>query len=88
MRGGRVPGLADLGVQAEVTDQLAPVREALDGADALAVVTEWLVYRNPDFQRIRTALREPVLIDGRNLYAPDRMRELGFRHATIGRGGL
>ena len=61
--------------------------EALDGADALAVVTEWLVYRNPDFQRIRTALREPVLIDGRNLYAPDRMRELGFRHATIGRGG-
>jgi UDPglucose 6-dehydrogenase len=61
--------------------------EVLDGADALAVVTEWLVYRNPDFDRIRTALREPVLIDGRNLYEPSRMRELGFRHATIGRGG-
>jgi UDPglucose 6-dehydrogenase len=59
----------------------------LQGADALAVVTEWLVYRNPDFERIRAALREPVLIDGRNLYEPARMRELGFRHATVGRGG-
>jgi UDPglucose 6-dehydrogenase len=58
----------------------------LDGADALVVVTEWLVYRNPDFARIRAALREPVLIDGRNLYDPSRMRELGFRHATVGRG--
>ena len=60
---------------------------ALDQADALAVVTEWLVYRNPDFERIRAALRQPVLIDGRNLYDPVRMRELGFRHATVGRGG-
>jgi UDPglucose 6-dehydrogenase len=59
---------------------------ALEGADALAVVTEWLEYRNPDFARIRGTLREPVLIDGRNLYDPARMRELGFRHATIGRG--
>jgi len=59
---------------------------ALEGADALAVVTEWLVYRNPDFDRIRTTLRHPVLVDGRNLYDPVRMRELGFRHATVGRG--
>src|SRR5690606_5010947 len=60
--------------------------DALEAADALVVVTEWLVYRNPDFVRIRAALREPVLVDGRNLYEPSRMRELGFRHATIGRG--
>lgn len=59
---------------------------ALDGADALAVVTEWLVYRNPDFPRIRAALRQPVIVDGRNLYDPARMQEMGFRHATIGRG--
>jgi UDPglucose 6-dehydrogenase len=59
---------------------------ALEGADALAVVTEWLVYRNPDFERISTTLRQPVLVDGRNLYDPVRMRELGFRHATVGRG--
>ncbi len=59
---------------------------ALDGADALVVVTEWLEYRNPDFDRIRAALHQPVVIDGRNLYAPARMAELGFQHATIGRG--
>lgn len=60
---------------------------ALEGADALAVVTEWLVYRNPDFARIRATLRQPVLIDGRNLYDPARMQELGFRHAAVGRKG-
>ena len=60
--------------------------QALEGADALAVVTEWLVYRNPDFARIKRTLRQPVLIDGRNLYEPARMRELGFQHATVGRG--
>ena len=59
---------------------------ALTGADALVVVTEWLVYRNPDFARIRAALREPVVVDARNLYDPARMAELGFRHAAIGRG--
>jgi UDPglucose 6-dehydrogenase len=59
---------------------------ALEGADALVVITEWLVYRNPDFDRIRAALREPVIVDARNLYEPSRMAELGFRHAAIGRG--
>lgn len=58
---------------------------ALDGADALCVMTEWLVYRNPDFSRIRSALSSPVVVDGRNLYEPSRMAALGFRHATIGR---
>lgn len=58
---------------------------ALDGADALCVMTEWLVYRNPDFARITATLSTPVLIDGRNLYEPARMTALGFRHATIGR---
>lgn len=60
--------------------------QALEGADALVVVTEWLEYRNPDFNRMRSLLNQPVLVDGRNLYEPSRMRELGFRHATIGRG--
>jgi UDPglucose 6-dehydrogenase len=61
--------------------------DALAGAAALAVVTEWLEYRNPDFHRVLSALSEAVVVDGRNLYAPDRMAALGFRHATIGRGG-
>jgi UDPglucose 6-dehydrogenase len=58
---------------------------ALDGADALIVVTDWHEYRHPDFPRIKSQLRRPVLIDGRNLYSSDRMRELGFTYSSIGR---
>jgi UDPglucose 6-dehydrogenase len=59
--------------------------DALPGADALLVLTEWQPYRRPDFERIRELLREPVVFDGRNLWEPDRMRERGFRYASIGR---
>jgi UDPglucose 6-dehydrogenase len=59
---------------------------AAHGADALALMTEWLVYRNPDFERVRRLLRRPLLIDGRNLYDPDRMATLGFEYHGIGRG--
>jgi len=58
---------------------------AVDGADALAIVTEWLVYRNPDFDRLKKLLRQPLVIDGRNLYDPARMRGLGFTYEGIGR---
>ena len=54
--------------------------------DALLVMTEWLVYRNPDFERVRKLVRRPLLIDGRNLYDPDRMAALGFEYHGIGRG--
>ena len=60
---------------------------AAHGADALLVMTEWLVYRNPDFERVRKLLRRPLLIDGRNLYDPSRMTALGFEYHGIGRGG-
>ena len=56
------------------------------GADALIVVTEWLVYRTPDFERVRRAMRRPLIIDGRNLYAPERVRALGFEYEGVGRG--
>ncbi|MBA2293271.1 MAG: UDP-glucose/GDP-mannose dehydrogenase family protein [Gemmatimonadales bacterium] len=59
--------------------------DALEGADALAVVTEWLVYRTPDFERMHTMLARKVLVDGRNLYEPGRLARLGFRYAGIGR---
>ena len=49
------------------------------------VVTEWLVYRNPDFARLRTEMAGPALVDGRNLYDATRMRALGFAYASIGR---
>jgi UDPglucose 6-dehydrogenase len=59
---------------------------AAHGADALLVMTEWLLYRNPDFDRVRKLLRRPLLIDGRNLYDPERMTALGFEYHGIGRG--
>jgi UDPglucose 6-dehydrogenase len=58
---------------------------AANGADALLIMTEWLVYRNPDFERVRKLLRRPLLIDGRNLYDPARMTALGFEYHGIGR---
>jgi UDPglucose 6-dehydrogenase len=58
---------------------------ALDGADALCVVTEWLVYRTPDFERIKAQMRHPAIVDGRNLYQPPRLARLGFQYAGIGR---
>jgi UDPglucose 6-dehydrogenase len=58
---------------------------AAHGADALVVATEWLVYRNPDFERLRGEMAGRVLIDGRNLYDAARMRALGFAYASIGR---
>jgi UDPglucose 6-dehydrogenase len=59
---------------------------AAHGADALLVMTEWLLYRNPDFERVRKLVRRSLLIDGRNLYDPDRMASLGFEYHGIGRG--
>ena len=59
---------------------------ALDGADALVVVTDWNEYRNPDFVRIKSTLKSPVVIDGRNLYDTRKMRSLGFTYESIGRG--
>ena len=61
------------------------VYDAVDGAAALAIVTEWLEYRNPDFERIKRALTRPVIVDGRNLYDPQRMARLGFIYESIGR---
>jgi len=61
--------------------------DAIEGADALIVVTEWLVYRNPDFERMKEVLRRPLVIDGRNLYEPARMAALGFEYHAIGRRG-
>ena len=58
---------------------------AIEGADALLVVTEWNEFRRPDFARIKKALRTPVLFDGRNVYDPPAMRELGFEYRGIGR---
>ena len=59
--------------------------EALNDADALAIVTEWKTFRAPDFAAVKAALKSPVVFDGRNLYEPEAMRELGFEYYPIGR---
>jgi len=58
---------------------------ALEGADALVVITEWKAFWSPDFDRIKRMLSEPVIFDGRNIYDPRDLAELGFRHEGIGR---
>lgn len=59
--------------------------DALKGADALILVTEWLDYREPDFFLIKKRLKNPVIFDGRNIYRPSKVRERGFQYFGIGR---
>jgi UDPglucose 6-dehydrogenase len=59
--------------------------DALTGADALLILTEWNEFRHPNFQRIRDALKQPVIFDGRNLYDPELMKALHFTYYSIGR---
>jgi UDPglucose 6-dehydrogenase len=59
--------------------------DALNGADALAVVTEWNEFREPDFAKMQSLMKAPVVFDGRNIYSPEHMRALGFTYFSIGR---
>ena len=59
--------------------------DALKGADGLAVITEWQEFREPDFQRMRSLMKTPVVFDGRNIYQPEQMKELGFTYYSVGR---
>jgi UDPglucose 6-dehydrogenase len=58
---------------------------ALEGADALAIVTEWQEFRSPDFEAIRARLKTPAIFDGRNLYDPEALRRLGLEYYSMGR---
>ncbi|MGB5346051.1 MAG: UDP binding domain-containing protein, partial [Woeseia sp.] len=62
-------------------------REVLDGADALAILTEWQEFRSPDFSYIKQKLKSPVIFDGRNLYDPAMLVSLGINYFAIGRSG-
>jgi len=59
--------------------------DALIGADALAIITEWNEFREPDFQKMQHLMRSSVVFDGRNIYSPEQMRTLGFTYFSIGR---
>ena len=67
---------------------LQPCRDAYhaaEGADALIIMTEWNLFRNLDFERLKTAMRIPVLLDLRNIYDPERVTAAGFTHVSVGR---
>ncbi|WP_271008706.1 UDP-glucose dehydrogenase family protein [Paucibacter sp. B51] len=64
----------------------ASAEAALEGADALLLITEWKEFRTPDFDGIQRALKQPVVFDGRNQWEPALMKTLGFEHFAIGRG--
>jgi UDPglucose 6-dehydrogenase len=59
--------------------------EALEAADALVIVTEWNDFRHPDFERMKKLLKRPLVIDGRNIYDPEKMQQFGFEYHSIGR---
>ena len=61
------------------------LESTLDNADALVIVTEWNVFRSPDFDRIKASLAAPIVFDGRNLYDPQRLAAMGFEYYGIGR---
>jgi UDPglucose 6-dehydrogenase len=72
------------GQEPRVTYGESPL-DAADGADALAIVTEWKEFRSPDFAGLRARLKQPVIFDGRNLYEPGELRRLAFEYYPIGR---
>jgi UDPglucose 6-dehydrogenase len=73
-----------LGTDARIEFAKSPA-DALSGADALAIVTEWKEFRSPDFEAIKGSLRHPVVFDGRNLYDPQHPRDAGLEYFPIGR---
>lgn len=62
--------------------------DAIEGADALLIMTEWPIFRTPDFERLAKSLKNKVIFDGRNLYEPNQMEELGFKYYSIGRRNI
>jgi UDPglucose 6-dehydrogenase len=62
--------------------------DAIIDADALIIVTEWSEFRNPDFNKIKSSLQQPVIFDGRNVYTLEKMKELGFYYQSMGRNTI
>jgi UDPglucose 6-dehydrogenase len=75
-------------VKAKLGDSIAfasSMMDAVKDADALLICTEWHAFRNPDFDKLKTTLKTPVIFDGRNIYNPKEMDSLGFSYYSIGR---
>ncbi|MDT8447117.1 MAG: UDP binding domain-containing protein, partial [bacterium] len=76
------PQFADIGDRVALTKTNY---EALEGADALVIITEWAEFRRPDLDLVKKALKLPLVFDGRNIYDPRKMTERGFEYYSIGR---
>jgi UDPglucose 6-dehydrogenase len=77
-------------IYGERSDLIAALRayQALEGADALVICTEWDEFRSPDFQRMKSLMKHPVVVDGRNLYEPEFMAKDGFHYYAVGRPSI
>jgi UDPglucose 6-dehydrogenase len=72
----------------QMIPELQPCRDtyhAAEGADALVIMTEWNVFRNLDFEKLKSVMRVPMLLDLRNVYDPERVAAAGFKHISVGR---
>jgi UDPglucose 6-dehydrogenase len=78
-----MPGSAE---QMPQISMCANAYEAVEGADAVVIGTPWNEFKQLDMERLRNALNQPVMIDGRNMYEPERMKRLGFNYRGVGRG--
>lgn len=76
---------ADQPAVLEAMSYVSTPMDAVKDADALLIVTEWKVYRSPDFTALKAALRSAIIFDGRNLYEPKEIRADGFEYEAIGR---
>ena len=81
-----MPGARKLLAGREGVTFAADAQAATEGADVLAIVTEWQEFRSPDFDHMKQALKQPAVFDGRNLYSPELMRRLGLSYYAVGRG--
>ena len=82
------PSIDGATVEAKLLDNVKMVKapeDALDQASALIIVTEWKAFRSPDFEILKQTMKNPIIFDGRNLYEPQTMKELGFEYQGIGR---
>jgi len=75
-------------VLGDVVQYAASPYEALEQADGLVIATEWNEFRTPDFDRIKAALKQPVIFDGRNLFDVKKLGERGFAYFSIGRPAI
>ena len=75
-------------VKSEIGDKIEYAKDqysCIEGADALLIATEWSVFRTPDFDKMKSLLKQPIIFDGRNLYGIEQMEGLGFYYNSMGR---